>query len=148
MENSWNKLGLISLIISSITLVLVVVLSVFFFVDLSKRNNTNYSQFRLYIGTNDKDTYEPMDQEVARNKVDNICTSYFSNGYTLQEAIGSWKDESGEITHEYTLVCNVTGVDINTIHKASDEMIVQLNQSSILIESYSAPVEFYSGANA
>ena len=115
---------------------------------MAKRNNNSYSQFRLYIGTNDKDTYQSMDQEEARNKVDNICTTYFSNGYTLQEAIGSWKDESGSITHEYTLVCYVSGVDISTIHKASDEMIVQLNQSSILIESYSVPVEFYSGANA
>lgn len=143
-ENS----GFISLIISSITLVFVLVLSIFFFTNLSKKENIDYSQFRMYIGTNDKDTYLPMDKELAKSKVDSICLEYFSDGFTLYEATGAWKNEDQTVTHEYTLVVYVSGVGIDRVHEASDKMIVELNQSSILIEPYNLPVEFYSGSNS
>ncbi len=142
-ENS----GIISLIISSITLVLVVVLSILFFTNLNKKDVKDYSQFRMYVGTNDKDTNLPMDKDVARGKVDNICLEYFNDGFTLYEATGAWKNEDETITHEYTLVVFVSGVTLEIVHQACDKMIVELNQSSILIESYKLPVEFYSGSN-
>ena len=143
-ENS----GLISLIVSSITLVFVVVLSILFFTNLNKKNAKDYSQFRMYIGTNDKDTYLPMDKDLARSKVDNICLEYFSDGFTLYEATGAWKNEDETVTHEYTLIVYVSGTTQERVHQASDKMIVELNQSSILIESYNLPVEFYSGSHS
>ena len=61
-------------------------------------------QYVMYVGTNDKDTYKmEMSQEEARNIVDQVCLKYFE-GYTLQDATGAWTDETGTITHEYTLV--------------------------------------------
>ena len=142
-ENS----GLISLIISSITLIIAVVLSVLFIVNMNKKEKP-YDQFRMYVGTNDKDTFEPMEQAKAKGIVDSICLTYFSDGFTLTEATGAWKNEDQSVTHEYTLVVYVSGVTIDVVHQAADKMILDLNQSSILIESYSVPVEFYSGKNS
>ena len=139
-----NKLGLISIILSSLSLVLVIIMSIFMFTNINKdKNNEAYSQYKMYVGTNDKDTYLPMDIDLARNKVDAICTSFFENGYTLFEATGSWKDETDTITHEYTFVCFVSGVSIDTVHNAADKIIVELNQNSIMMESYNHPIEFY-----
>ena len=103
------------------------------------------TQFVMYIGTNDKDTYKPEHtNEEAKNIVDEICLKYFE-GYTLQDAIGSWTDEKKSITHEYTLVCYFDGADSETVHKAADEIIRALNQNTVLIEQNEIKTEYYSG---
>ena len=102
-------------------------------------------QYVMYVGTNDKDTYKPeISAEEAKEIVDNVCLKYFPYGYTLQEATGAWTDEKNNITHEYTLVCYFDGADVQTVHKAADELIVKLNQNSVLIESDTIDVEYYS----
>ncbi|MBR0377646.1 MAG: hypothetical protein IJI04_04430 [Lachnospiraceae bacterium] len=58
-----------------------------------KTETGTVKQYVMYVGTNDKDTYQPEHtNEEARDIVDEICLKYFE-GYTLQEAIGSWVDE-------------------------------------------------------
>ena len=102
-------------------------------------------QYVMYVGTNDKDTYKmEMSQEEARNIVDQVCLKYFE-GYTLQEATGAWTDETGTITHEYTLVCYFDGADKATVYKAADEVIKALNQNTVLIEESDITVEYYGG---
>ena len=104
------------------------------------------SQYVMYIGTNDKDTYKmEMTQQQARDTVDEICLKYF-DGYTLQEAIGSWTDEKNNITHEYTIVCYFDGADKETVYTAADEIIEALNQNTILIEENEIRMEYYSPA--
>ncbi len=103
------------------------------------------TQFVMYVGTNDKDTYAPKyTQEEARNIVDEICLKHFE-GYTLQEAIGSWTDEKNNITHEYTVVCYFDDADAETVYKAADEVIKALNQNTVLIERDDIRMEYYSG---
>ena len=102
-------------------------------------------QYVVYVGTNDKDTYAPKyTEEEAKDIVDNICLKYF-DGYTLQEATGSWVDEKNNVTHEYTIVCYFDDADSDTVHKAADEMIKALNQNSLLIEENDIQMEYYSG---
>ena len=102
-------------------------------------------QYVMYIGTNDKDTYAPRySEQEAKDIVDGICLEYFE-GYTLQEATGSWIDEKNNVTHEYTLVCYFDGTDKETVYKAADDIIVALNQNTILIESSTVTMEYYSG---
>ncbi len=102
-------------------------------------------QYVMYVGTNDKDTYKPEHtNEEAKKIVDEICLKYFE-GYTLQDAIGSWTDEKKNITHEYTLVCYFDGADSETVHKAADEIIKALNQNTVLIEQDEIKTEYYSG---
>ena len=102
------------------------------------------TQYVMYIGTNDKDTYEqiiPTDD--AKAIVDGICFKYLE-GYTIQDAIGSWVDEKGLPTHENTIVCYFDGTDQETVHKIADEVIVALNQNSVLIEEDQIHTEYYS----
>lgn len=102
-------------------------------------------QYVMYVGTNDKDTYKmEMSREEARNIVDTVCLKYFE-GYTLQDATGAWTDETGAITHEYTLVCYFDGADKATVYKAADEVIKALNQNTVLIEEDEITVEYYGG---
>ena len=102
-------------------------------------------QYVMYVGTNDKDTYQPEhSQEEAREIVDQVCLKYFE-GYTLQEATGAWTDETGQITHEYTLVCYFDDADKATVYRAADEVIEALNQNTVLIEEDEISIEFYGG---
>lgn len=103
------------------------------------------TQYIMYIGTNDKDTYQPEhSQEEARDIVDAVCLKYFE-GYTLQDATGAWTDETGNITHEYTLVCYFDDADKATVYMAADEVIKALNQNTVLIEEDEIAIEYYSG---
>ena len=102
-------------------------------------------QYVMYIGTNDKETYAPKyTEQEAKDIVDNICLKYFE-GYTLQEATGSWIDEKSNVTHEYTIVCYFDGADKESVYKAADEIIVALNQNTLLIESSTINMDYYSG---
>lgn len=104
-------------------------------------------QYVMYVGTNDKDTYMPVyTNEEAKDIVDKVCLKYFE-GYTLQEAIGSWTDEKNNVTHEYTLVCYFDDTDEETVYKAADEVIKELNQNTVLIEKDEIVIDFYSGNN-
>ena len=103
------------------------------------------TQYVMYVGTNDKDTYQPEhSQEEARSIVDSVCLKYFE-GYTLQEATGAWTDETGEITHEYTLVCYFDDAEKATVYQAADEIIQALNQNTVLIEESQLTMEYYGG---
>ena len=103
------------------------------------------TQYVMYVGTNDKDTYQPEhSQEEARDIVDRVCLKYFE-GYTLQDATGAWTDETGTITHEYTLVCYFDGADRETVYRAADEVIEALNQNTVLIERNEITTEYYGG---
>ena len=98
------------------------------------------AQYVMYVGTKPEHT-----NEEAMNIVDQICLKYF-DGYTLQEATGSWTDETGTPTHEYTLVCYFDAADEATVYEAADEIIKELNQNTVLIEKTEIEMEYYSGA--
>ena len=114
--------------------------------DAQAHSRDTAAQYVMYVGTNDKDTYKPEHtNEEAMNIVDQICLKYF-DGYTLQDATGSWTDETGTPTHEYTLVCYFDAADEATVYAAADEIIKELNQNTVLIEKTEIEMEYYSGA--
>ncbi len=103
------------------------------------------TKYVLYIGTNDKDTYQqeiPYDECVQ--KVTEICTRYVG-GCTLSEANGYWTDDSGEITKEQSIECVLEDVTEDQVHQIADEVLKELNQNSILIETQGVTSEFYAG---
>ncbi len=101
-------------------------------------------QYVLFLGTNDKDTNEPVfPPEEAKVKAADILVEHFG-GYTIQEANGGWKD--GETLYqEYTLVIYLSDTTLDEVHSASNDLIRVFNQSSILIQSNETSTEFYSG---
>ncbi|MBQ8913180.1 MAG: DUF3574 domain-containing protein [Lachnospiraceae bacterium] len=102
-------------------------------------------KYILYIGTNDKDTYTQLiPTEEARDKVNAICARYV-DGYTASDARGGWVDETDTLTQENTLVYSFYGVTNEQLKMIMDDVLVELNQNSILVEKQSAVYTYYSG---
>lgn len=103
-------------------------------------------QYVLYLGTNDKDTNEPVfDRAEAMEQAKAILIRYFG-GYTIQEANGGWIDGDTEY-QEYTLVIYLSDTTPEQVHAAADEMIEVFHQSSVLIQANPTKTEFYSSGN-
>ena len=98
----------------------------------------------LYLGTNDKDTNEPVfAPEESKRKLKEILINSMG-GYTIQEANGGWKGDDGKEYQEYTLVVYLSDTTIDKVHTLCDELIKTYNQSSILIQVNKTKTEFYS----
>jgi len=103
------------------------------------------AQYILYIGTNDKDTYEqiiPTDE--AREIVNAICAKYV-DGYTSDVCEGGWVDEKNILTEENTLVYTINGADETAIISIMDEVLTALNQNAVLAERRDVSSVFYRG---
>ena len=86
-------------------------------------------QYVMYVGTNDKDSDEPVcSLEEAKVRAADILVEHFG-GYTIQVANGGWQD--GDTT-------------LDKVHAAADDLIQAFHQSSILIQANETTTEFYS----
>ena len=102
-------------------------------------------QYVMYVGTNDKDTNQPVfSPEEAKAKAQEILLRHLG-GYTIQEANGGWID--GETVYtEYTMVIYMSDTGLDAVHAVGDEMISAFHQSSVLIQANQTTTEFYAGA--
>ena len=105
------------------------------------------TEFTMYVGTNDKETYQlEMTKEEARDIVHNTLMDHFSDGFTMHEAEGVWRDENKVVTLEYSFICILEKVERKEVYLAADELLVALNQSTILVvENAVKTVNFYQG---
>ena len=102
-------------------------------------------QYVLYLGTNDKDTNEPVfPQEEAKEQLKKILIQRFG-GYTITDANGGWIGEDGTEYQEYTLVIYLSDTTIDDVHSLCDELVDVYRQSSMLIQANETTTEFYSG---
>jgi hypothetical protein len=103
-------------------------------------------QYVMYLGTNDKDTNQPVcSPEEAQAKAEGILLDHFG-GYTIQEANGGWID--GDATYqEYTLVIYLSDTTLEQVHQAADELLRVFNQSSVMISTNPTATEFYDGSD-
>ena len=138
----------LALPLAIVILAMVVLLAMYFaglFAMPSAIGFSNGTQYVMYIGTNDKDSYEqvvPPDE--ARAIVNEICGRYV-DGYTASVAEGGWVDERGILTKETTLVYVLTGASERSALAIMDEVLIALRQNSILIEKRDVTSAFYSG---
>ena len=101
-------------------------------------------QYVLYLGTNDKDTNEPVyTPQEAQELAKKVLIGHFG-GYTIQEANGGWIGDDGTEYQEYTLVIYLSDATLDQVHEVCDELIGLLHQSSILIQANPTQTEFYS----
>jgi len=106
---------------------------------------TGNAKYIMYVGTNDKDTYEPvLPLDEARELANNICAKYVESGFTQIDARGGWLDDNGVLAQEDTLIYIFVDVTEDQLQKISDELLDKLHQSSILIEKQNALYTFYS----
>ena len=113
-----------------------------------KQEQTNSSgdiQYVLYLGTNDRDTNEPVYSPEEAKAVLKEELIKRMGGYTIMEANGGWIDDSGREYQEYTLVIYLSDTDINKVHDLCDILIEKFKQSSILIHMNETTTEFYAG---
>ena len=99
--------------------------------------------YTVYVGTNDKDTYQqivPTDE--AKRIVDEICSKYV-NGFTVLDARGTWHDEKRIPTHENTVVCYLDDIDDETLHRICREIRDALNQNAVLIQKEYTKLVFF-----
>lgn len=140
-----KKLSIIAVVLAVIALAL----AVFSLVSPPKTEEQEAldKQYVMYLGTNDKDTYEPYGTpEEAKAKVDEVLTKHFE-GFTIQDAMGGWTNENGTVDHEYTVVIFLSDTTQEKVRAAADDLIRAFNQSSILIQTNQTRTEFYSGGN-
>lgn len=138
-----KKMGVVSILISVVALGL----SIFNLVKPPQpaEQKAHEVQYVMFLGTNDKDTYEPFGTpDEAKAKVDEVLTKHFE-GFTIQEANGGWTNENGTVDHEYTIVILLSDTTADEVHAAADDLISAFNQSSILIQENETRTEFYSG---
>ena len=110
-----------------------------------REEDNKTTQYVMYVGLNDRDTYTQLiSTEEAKQLIDEICFRYL-DGYTIQDAAGSWVDEKGNATREQTIVCYFNGADKAVVYKIADEVIDRLNQNTVLIERDEIETDFYGG---
>ena len=139
-----KKTGIVALVCSVIALVLSV--AAFVNVGGAAQNTAEEPsdvQYVMYLGTNDKDTNQPVfSPEEAKLNAEKVLIDRFG-GYTIQEANGGWLDD--EILYqENTLVIFLSDTTLDAVHAAADDLIQAFNQSSILIQANETSTEFYS----
>ena len=141
-----KKTGIIITIISIIAIIVsAVALIICISPAKSEEKNKTDIQYVLYLGTNDKDSNQPVfSPEESMKKAEEILINHFG-GYTIQEAAGGWKDGDTEY-QEYTLVIYLSDTDLEKVHQAADEMLEVFHQSSVLIQANQTVTEFYSGS--
>lgn len=135
-----KKLGIAVLIVALLALCLSAVSLIMALKPAAQ--NTHDTQYVLYLGTNDKDTNEPVfSPEEARAAAEEILIDHFG-GYTIQEANGGWEYD-GVRYQEYTIVIHLSDATLSEVHAAADDMIRVFNQSSVLIQANQTTTEFY-----
>lgn len=140
-----KKLNVVFAVLSIIALCL----SIFCAVKVVQTPETTASekkdiQYVLYLGTNDKDTDEPVfPPEDAKERLKDILIQRFG-GYTITDANGGWIGDDGAEYQEYTLVIYLSDTTLEDVHSLCDELIDVYNQSSVLIQANETTTEFYS----
>ena len=108
-------------------------------------SETKDIQYVLYLGTNDKDTNEPVfSPEEAKEHLKDILIQR-SGGYTIMDANGGWIGDDGKEYQEYTLVIYLSDTTLDDVHSLCDELVEVYNQSSVLIQANETTTEFYAG---
>ena len=141
-----KKFGVIIAVIAAIALCVSAVMLVLTLLPKQQSTQENQdAQYVMYLGTNDKDTNEPVfNAEQAKKNAEDILIKHFG-GYTIQEAHGGWESD-GKRYQEYTIVIYLSDTTADKVHAAADEMIETFHQSSVLIQTNKTVTEFYSGA--
>jgi len=128
-------LGVIAVILAASALTIVIV-------NVSYDTSMDH-EYTLYIGMNDKDWDKrvlPITEIIRR--VDEICSNYI-DGYTLIPGFGRWTNDKDVLIEENTVICKIFNTDKETVQKIADNLLIALNQASIMIVDDTTHCSFY-----
>ena len=94
----------------------------------------NIATYNLYVGLNDKDTYNQVIDDNTAMEIVRSVVSKIVGGATFTKSFGYWIDEFGNETTESTIVIKVTMTDDETIKKICEILNEKLNQNCIMVE--------------
>ncbi len=103
-----------------------------------------HKKFTLYIGLNDVETGEQVYPVNEAKKIFNEIACKYTDGYTLYEADGFWR-EGKDIFSEHTFVCVIVDADEEKVKALMNDTMKALKQRSILLEVSDTRSMFYSG---
>ena len=96
------------------------------------------NKHEIFIGLNDKDTKQQMiSTEEAMLKVHSLigdCSMSLIQGY--------FTHADGSMVVEKTIKCEIFGMEDNKVHTIVEQLKLDLNQESILVNKYIGQVEF------
>ncbi|MBR3105053.1 MAG: DUF3574 domain-containing protein [Lachnospiraceae bacterium] len=102
-------------------------------------------KYTLYLGLNDKDTYEQIiPTDTALELANRICAKH-AGGYTQFSARGGWTNDDGTMGHENTIVYQLYDISETDLKALLNALIVTFNQSSVLVEKSEAVYIYYTG---
>ena len=102
----------------------------------------NIPTYNLFIGLNDKDTYEQIiDDDFAMKTVRDIVTNIVG-GATFTKSFGHWVDEFGNETEESTIVVKITATNDEHIERICAKLNHALNQNCIMVEKTMSQIAF------
>ena len=110
-----------------------------------KGSSEEHVQYTLFLGTNDKDTNEPVYTQGESKRILREILDGRMADYTIQEAEGGWIGEDGTVYQEYTLVIYVADTTEDEVHALCDELIDRFDQETVLIRMNKASTEYYYG---
>lgn len=103
------------------------------------------TSYTLYIGLNDKDAnVQLISTQDACAVVNEICVKYV-DGFNASQTWGAWTDDNGALVNEQALVYTFHNTSKEKVTAIMDEVLVALNQGSILMVSDAVEPGFYSG---
>ena len=105
-------------------------------------NFENIATYNLYVGLNDKDTYEQIiDDDFAMQTVKDIVTNIVG-GATFTKSFGHWVDEFGNETNETSIVVEIVGTDDEHIETICAKLNHILNQNCIMVKKSVSQIAF------
>jgi len=128
-------LSVIAVILAASALTIVIV-------NVSYDASTDH-EYTLYIGMNDKDLDKrvlPITEIIHR--VDEVCSNYLE-GYTLIPGFGRWTNDKDTLIKENTVICKIFDSDEETVQKIAGELLIALNQASIMMVDDTTHCTFY-----
>lgn len=105
-------------------------------------NFENIATYNLFVGLNDKDTYEQIiDDDFAMQTVRDVVSNIVG-GATFTKSFGHWVDEFGNETTESTIVVKITATDDAHIKRICEILNSKLNQNCIMVEKTMSQIAF------
>lgn len=110
----------------------------------SEHNETQGMQYVIYLGTNDRETNQPVfTQAESMEKAKKILMAHFGY-YTIHEAYVGWMGEDQREYQEYTLVISLSDATEDEVHAVADELIETFHQHSVQIQANPITTQSYS----
>lgn len=111
------------------------------------KNTPAYSRmgkYTLYVGLNDKDADTQLISTEEAEKLLHTIAIKHADGFTMFHGKGYWRNEDNVADHEESLVFVFYDIAEPQIDSILAEMLVALNQRSILVEKGEACARFHS----